>query len=160
MRQLFKIITRKATSLRWDFRDPRERVCHYNNAEWTSYHCSTVRIRRSYYFYLLSHLLCPSISLSICPPVHLFISLSILLSVYPSVHSIFYLSVLCPFVLKLFRHLFILSFLPVHTVTIALHRDCGVTDQLRAALVVEILNYMIKYNDFAPVGCFSSVHEC
>lgn len=86
MRQLFKIITRKATSLCWDFRDPRERVCHYNNAEWTSYHCSTVRIRRSYYFYLLAHLLlCPSISLSICPPVHL--------SIYSSVFPSFFLSI-------------------------------------------------------------------
>ena len=39
------------------------------------------------------------------------------------------------------------------TVTIALHKDCGVADQLKAALVVEILNYVTKYKDFAPVGC-------
>lgn len=46
-----------------------------------------------------------------------------------------------------------LSFLLMHTVTIALHKDCGVADQLKAALVVEILNYVTKYKDFAPVGC-------
>jgi len=36
-------------------------------------------------------------------------------------------------------------------VSIALHRDCGVADQLKAALVVEILNYVTKHKDFAPV---------
>lgn len=103
--------------------------------------------------------------------VHPFLYPSVHLSIYSSVFPSFFLSIrlfiqfsiypsFVHLMLKLFRHLFILSFLPVHTVTIALHRDCGVTDQLRAALVVEILNYMIKYNDFAPVGCFSSVHEC
>lgn len=39
----------------------------------------------------------------------------------------------------------------MHTVSIALHRDCGVADQLKAALVVEILNYVTKHKDFAPV---------
>jgi len=39
----------------------------------------------------------------------------------------------------------------MHTVSIALHRDCGVADQLKAALVLEILNYVTKNKDFAPV---------